>query len=112
MNRAYIEDRSFGDMSFVLCVSDWPHTLFRPISVESVMGSEGSQTPESFGALTEAFSSSEPPQATWQLTTTIPTNSSDTAKDPCTISFSLAEVLDLNSPDIPMARSRISSLPH
>jgi hypothetical protein len=41
-NRAYIENRSFGDLSFVLCVSDWPHTLLEPISVESVMYSEGS----------------------------------------------------------------------
>jgi hypothetical protein len=29
-------------MSFVLCVSDWPHTFIEPISVESVMYSEGS----------------------------------------------------------------------
>ena len=26
-NRAFIENRSFGDMSFVLCVSDWPTPL-------------------------------------------------------------------------------------
>ena len=44
VNRAYIENRSFGDMSFVLCVSDWPRTLFRPISVESVIYSEGSNS--------------------------------------------------------------------
>ncbi len=29
-------------MCFVLCVSDWPHTFLNPISVESVLYSEGS----------------------------------------------------------------------
>ena len=41
-HRAYIEDRSFMDISFVLCVSDWPYTFLEPLSVGSVMYSEGS----------------------------------------------------------------------
>jgi len=39
-NRAFIENRSFGDMSFVLCVSDWPHTFAKPLSIDSVLYSE------------------------------------------------------------------------
>ena len=41
-NRAFIENRSFGDLSFVLCASDWPHTFSRPASLASVIYSEGS----------------------------------------------------------------------
>ena len=41
-NRAFIENRSFGDLSFVLCASDWPHTFTMPASLGSVMYSEGS----------------------------------------------------------------------
>ena len=40
-NRAFIENRSFGDLTFVLCASDWPHTFTEPISLESVLYSEG-----------------------------------------------------------------------
>ena len=43
-NRAFIENRSFGDLSFVLCASDWPHTFTEPISLESVLYSEGSNS--------------------------------------------------------------------
>lgn len=43
-NRAFIENRSFGDLTFVLCASDWPHTFTRPISLESVLCSEGSSS--------------------------------------------------------------------
>ena len=39
--RAFIENQSFGDISFSLSVSDWPYTLLEPISVESVLYSEG-----------------------------------------------------------------------
>ena len=42
--RAFIEDRSLGDMCFVLCVSDWPYTFIEPISVGSVLYSEGSDS--------------------------------------------------------------------
>ena len=40
-HRAFIENRSFGDLSFVLCVSDWPHTFSRPLSLGCVVYSEG-----------------------------------------------------------------------
>jgi hypothetical protein len=43
-NRAFIQNRSFGDLSFVLCASDWPHTFTEPISLESVLNSEGSSS--------------------------------------------------------------------
>jgi hypothetical protein len=41
LHQAYVENRSFQDMGFTLCVSDWPHTFLKPISVGSVLGSEG-----------------------------------------------------------------------
>lgn len=41
-NRAFIENRSFQDIGYTLCVSDWPHTFLKPQSVASVMYSEGS----------------------------------------------------------------------
>ncbi len=43
-NRAFIENQSFGDLTFVLCVSDWPHTFTRPASLACVMYSEGSDS--------------------------------------------------------------------
>jgi hypothetical protein len=43
-NRAFIENRSFGDMAFVLCAADWPHTFTEPVSLGSVLYSEGSNS--------------------------------------------------------------------
>jgi hypothetical protein len=40
-HRAFIENRSFLDVCFVLCVVDWPHTFIKPISLASVPCSEG-----------------------------------------------------------------------
>ncbi len=39
-NRAFIENCTFADPTFVLCASDWPYTFFGPISMESVLYSE------------------------------------------------------------------------
>jgi hypothetical protein len=41
-NPAFIENRSFQDIGYTLCVSDWPYTFLKPLSMESVMYSEGS----------------------------------------------------------------------
>jgi hypothetical protein len=41
-HRAFVENRSFQDIGYVLCVSDWPYTFLEPLSVESVLYSEGS----------------------------------------------------------------------
>jgi hypothetical protein len=41
-HRAFVENRSFQDISYTLCVSDWPYTFLEPLSVESVLYSEGS----------------------------------------------------------------------
>jgi hypothetical protein len=35
-NRAFIEDRSFGDISKVLCASDWPYTFSQPNALGTV----------------------------------------------------------------------------
>lgn len=43
-NRAFIENRSFGDLSFVLCASDWPQTFTEPVSLGSVLYSEESSS--------------------------------------------------------------------
>jgi hypothetical protein len=43
-NRAFIEDRSFGDLAYVLCASDWPHTFTEPVSLGCVLYSEGSNS--------------------------------------------------------------------
>ncbi|RYD60206.1 MAG: hypothetical protein EOP83_19940 [Verrucomicrobiaceae bacterium] len=40
-NCAFIENRSFLDASFVLCVSDWPHTFTKPVQLGEVLPSEG-----------------------------------------------------------------------
>ena len=41
-HRAFVENSSFQDISYTLCVSDWPYTFWKPLYVESVMYSEGS----------------------------------------------------------------------
>ncbi len=43
-NRAFIENRSLGDLCFVLSASDWPHTFAGPASLGTVIGSEGSNS--------------------------------------------------------------------
>lgn len=32
-HRAFVEDRSFGDISLVACASDWPHTFRQPFAL-------------------------------------------------------------------------------
>ena len=40
--RAFVENTSFQDIGYTLRVSDWPYTFLLPLSLESVLYSEGS----------------------------------------------------------------------